>query len=72
MKALYKNKPLVLVFIFGCFLGIATTNKLASLVYLAKYNLHNEGIFTLLIAAMLTAFHYIPNQIQSLQTQNGF
>jgi Na+/melibiose symporter-like transporter len=48
LKALYKNKPLMLVFISGCFLGIATTSKLASLVYLAKYNLHNEGLFTLI------------------------
>lgn len=38
----------MLVFISGCFLGIATTSKLASLVYLAKYNLHNEVFFTLI------------------------
>lgn len=48
LKALYKNKPLILVFISGCFLGIATTSKLSSLVYLAKYNLYDEGIFTLI------------------------
>jgi len=48
LKALTKNKPLMLVFISGFFLGIATTSKLSALLYLAKYNLNNEGLYTLI------------------------
>ena len=48
IKALTKNKPLMLVFISGFFLGIATTSKLSALLYLAKYNLNNEGLYTLI------------------------
>jgi len=48
LKALTQNKPLILVFISGFFLGIATTSKLSALLYLAKYNLNNEGLYTLI------------------------
>lgn len=42
------NKPLLLVILSGLFTGIGQTGKLSMLIYYAKYNLHNELLYTLL------------------------
>ena len=49
LRTFSQNTPLLLIIIAGFFTGVAQTAKLQGLIYYARYNLANEGLYTILV-----------------------